>query len=115
VLTVTLSVLAEAGCAAENPWYFPSVAEYSALLEAHGLEVTDACWFERPVPQDDPESGLRDWLRMFGGRILAAAPAERHEALFAAIEERARPKLFREGRWIVDYRRLRVRAVKRAG
>ena len=40
-----------------KPWYYPSVAEYSAILENHGLEVTYANLFERPTPLEDAAGG----------------------------------------------------------
>ncbi len=32
----------------DYPWYYPSVSEYSTILEAHGLEVREVMWFDRP-------------------------------------------------------------------
>jgi trans-aconitate methyltransferase len=96
-----------------NPWYFPSIAEYAALLERAGLEVRYALLFDRPTPLEDGEAGMANWLDMFGEPCLAAVPQEaRHEVIAGAIE-RMRPQLWREGRWTADYRRLRVVAVKR--
>jgi len=83
-----------------NPWYFPSIGEYASLLEQHGIEVTQAMLFERPTPVEG-ENGLRDWLRMFYKPPLP-------EDLIAAAETELRPKLFRDGTWYIDYRRLRV-------
>ena len=42
----------------ENRWYFPTVGEYSALLERHDFEVLLAQVFDRPTPLDDGEQGL---------------------------------------------------------
>src|SRR5262245_154809 len=36
-----------------NPWYYPSLAEYSSLLEEHGLEVRQAILFDRPTRLED--------------------------------------------------------------
>lgn len=91
-----------------NPWYYPGIAEYSRLLEKNGFEVTYATLFDRPTPLEDGELGLRNWMDMFGGSILDAVPEGRREALRAQTEQEARPALFREGRWIMDYRRLRI-------
>jgi len=91
-----------------NPWYYPSIGEYSGLLEKHGFAVTYATLFDRPTPLDDGELGLRNWMDMFGGFILEALPESRREALKAQTEEEARPALFRDGRWVMDYRRLRI-------
>lgn len=95
-----------------NPWYYPSVAEYSAVLEKHGLEVTYASLFERPTPLEDGELGLRNWLKMFGSAFVEKLPAEQREVALARVEEEAGPALLRDGQWVMDYRRLRVAARK---
>jgi trans-aconitate methyltransferase len=95
----------------ESPWYFPGIAEYAALLERHGLEVTFATLFDRPTPLEG-EAGLRHWVQMFGGHVLSRVPPERREDFFRDVEDAARPVLFREGRWVADYRRLRVVACR---
>jgi len=96
--------------AAPRPWYYPSVAEYSGLLEKHGLEVTYAILFDRPTPLDDGERGLRNWLDMFGASIVASLPEASRNQLKEQIESELRPVLFRDGHWVMDYRRLRVAA-----
>jgi len=85
-----------------NPWYFPSVGEYSTLLERHGFEIRYASLFDRPTMLDDPERGFRDWLAMFGGPELIAVAGE--------LEAAVRPVLFHDDRWHMDYRRLRISA-----
>ncbi len=92
-----------------HPWYFPSLAEYAQLLERGGLEVTFAHLFDRPTPLEG-EHGLRDWLRMFAGEYLERVPASRQEELFRTFEELAKSRLYAEGHWRADYRRLRVAA-----
>jgi trans-aconitate methyltransferase len=91
-----------------EPWYYPSVGEYSGLLEKHDLEVTYATLFDRPTPLEDGERGLSNWLNMFGSALLDKLPAEYHERALAAVEQEARPALFRDGQWVMDYRRLRL-------
>jgi len=95
-----------------NPWYYPSLAEYASLLERHGLEVTYGTLFDRPTPLEDGERGLRNWVDMFGGAIAANLPAEIQEKLKAEVEREARPRLFQDGQWVMDYRRLRIVARK---
>jgi len=97
----TASVIAATG---RNLWYFPGIVEYGALLEAGGFELVRAALFERPTPLEG-ESGLRDWLKMFYQPPLP-------EETVAAAEAQLRPKLFRDGTWFLDYRRLRIYAVK---
>lgn len=94
-------------------WYYPSVGEYAAVLESAGLEVRLATLFDRLTPLEG-EGGLRDWVRMFAGAALEAVPAERREEFLEAVGEAARPRLFRDGGWVADYRRLRVVAVREA-
>lgn len=96
---------------AEPLWYFPSVGEYAALLEEEGFEVSFAALFDRPTLLEGPE-GLKDWVRMFGRRVLDQVPTDRREEFMTIVEDAARPKLFREGVWFADYRRLRVVAVR---
>ena len=97
----------------ESPWFYPSVSEYSGLLERHCLEVTYALLFDRPTPLEDGERGLRTWLEMFGGRMAANLAKEKRQQLMEEIERQARGKLFKDGRWVLDYRRLRVVARKK--
>jgi trans-aconitate methyltransferase len=88
-----------------SPWYFPSIAEYSAVLEAAGLEVTFATLFDRPTVV---EAGLGSWLEMYGTMFLNAVGEAKREAFLQAVEAAGREALFKEGKWVVDYRRLRV-------
>ena len=95
-------------CEVESPWYYPSIAEYSTLLEANGLEVTVAALFERPT-ELKKSAGMDDWLRMFAKPIF-----EGREDKIAEAVELLRPRLCRDGVWRVDYRRLRLIARKLA-
>jgi trans-aconitate methyltransferase len=96
-----------------EPWYYPGVAEYAAVLERHGLEVQYAALFERPIALEGGAGGLASWLEMFGRPFLAALEPGRGAEFVRLVEEQARPALFRDGNWTMDYRRLRVMAVKR--
>ena len=99
---------------ANNIWYYPSVAEYSSLLEREGLEVRDAKLFDRPTLLEDGERGLEAWIRMFLKFALDRFPTERQEECLREIERQARPELFTNGNWELDYRRLRIAAWKQA-
>jgi trans-aconitate methyltransferase len=98
-----------------NPWYFPALGEYAAVLEGAGLEVRFATLFDRPTRLDDGERGLAAWVAMF---LPPAALGDLDEAQRGAVVARAaqmlRPALFRDGAWYADYRRLRVVAVRPA-
>lgn len=88
-------------------WYYPSVAEYTGLLEAAGMETTTALLFPRLTKLEGAE-GLRNWVAMFVRDAVAAVPSERREALFTALEDRLRGELLCDGVWYADYRRLRI-------
>jgi trans-aconitate methyltransferase len=85
----------------ETPWYFPSVGEYTSLLERHGFEIAFATLFDRPT-RVEGDDGLEDWLAMFAGSMLGSREARRE------VADRLRAAIFREGAWVIDYRRLRV-------
>ncbi len=94
-----------------NPWFYPSLPEYAALLERRGFEVTHAALFDRPTPLDDGERGLRNWIEMFGDAFLqTVSGSSQRERFVAEVEREARPTLFRDSQWVMDYRRLRIAA-----
>ena len=95
-----------------NPKFFPTVGEYSTLLEKHGLLVRSARLFDRPTPLEGGEDGLRAWLEMFEGVTLSRIATEHRAALVEMVEARLRPKLFRDGQWTADYVRLRIVALR---
>ena len=100
------------GDAAEEPcpWTFRGIGEYASLLEKHGLEVRQASLFDRPTPVAG-EHGLEDWLEMFCGNYFKRLSMKEAEEKLHAVVEHLRPKLYHEGVWTLDYRRLRVVAV----
>jgi trans-aconitate methyltransferase len=95
-----------------QPWYYPSVSEYSALAEKNGFEVRLITLFDRPTGLADGAAGMRNWIVMFGADFLAKAGETRREEFLGKVEEMLHPKLFREGQWWADYRRLRLVAYK---
>src|SRR5262249_37558584 len=90
---------------------YPSIGGYSSLLEQHGFEVQSALLFDRPTRLEG-DQGLRNWIRMFGGMMVCHVPAELQEQTLDRIEEIARNRLFQQGCWFADYRRLRIVAVR---
>ncbi len=94
-----------------NPWNYPGVADFNALLERHGLEVRESKLFDRPTPLEG-ENGLEDWLRMFCGSFLNDLPLELRREKIQELVARLRPTQYRDGVWTLDYRRLRVVAIK---
>jgi trans-aconitate methyltransferase len=96
------------------PWYFPKLGEYASLLESAGFAVRSASLFDRPspMPDRDGERGIGAWLSTFASPWLAPLPEATRARLLERIAAIARPALFRDGAWWIDYVRLRVQAVK---
>jgi SAM-dependent methyltransferase len=97
-----------------NPWYNPSIAEYSTLLEGHGLEIRQAILFERPTKLEDGELGLANWIEMFCESFVRRVPEAKRVDYLRAVEAAARPLLWKTDHWGLDYRRLRLEAWKGA-
>ncbi len=92
-----------------HPFYFPSVGEYTSLLEKHGFRVTFAAHFDRPTAV---EGGITSWLEMYASHIVQRLPDVSRATFFQQVEDRLRPTQYRNGTWYIDYVRLRFVAVK---
>ncbi len=105
-LETVLGATAEERC----PWWFPGIGEYASLLERHGLEVRQASLFDRPTPIEG-ERGMEDWIEMFCGSYFRDLAANGVKEKVREVAAHLRPTLFRDGVWMLDYRRIRVVAV----
>jgi trans-aconitate methyltransferase len=98
---------------AADPWYFPTVEDYSAKLVTAGFEISYVALIPRPTPLPGDILG---WLETFAPpftRVLR--PAER-SAYQADVRAQLRPRLCdSEGKWTADYVRLRFSATKPLG
>ena len=94
-------------------WYFPSIGEYTSILESHGFTVTFAQWYDRPTELADKKTGIMDWLKMFGKPFFERIHMEDAIEIRKEVQENLRPSLFRQGKWYADYKRIRVIADKR--
>jgi SAM-dependent methyltransferase len=70
-------------------WFFPTEAQYGALLRAHGFELRQISLIPRPTLLP---TGIAGWLATFAAPFLAAVPPALRSA---------------GGDWIADYVRLR--------
>lgn len=92
--------------------YFPSISEYSTILERNGFDVKYALLFERPTKLDG-QDGLKNWILMFRNSVLEKIPSAYREDFFKQVENLARDELYRDGCWFADYVRLRMIAIKK--
>ncbi|EJD50577.1 S-adenosyl-L-methionine-dependent methyltransferase [Auricularia subglabra TFB-10046 SS5] len=94
-----------------DPWYFPSVSEYSKILESAGFRVATIALHPRLTPLHGP---LGDWLRLFA-RHTMLAPLDDAEAAAVISEVEAmcaRDCKDKDNNWAIMYCRLRFRAEK---
>jgi trans-aconitate methyltransferase len=95
---------------ARNPWYYPSIGEYTTLLEQRGFRVRSAELFPRPVVLADGEQGMKHWLDTFADVFFQGLAPEAKDEMYSLIEHQLRPKLFHQGAWQADYVRIRILA-----
>lgn len=93
-------------------WYFPSVSEYTSLLEEQGFRVTYAAHYNRETELKDTQQGIKDWVHMFGGAFLEGVEAAAKDNILEEVQETLRQTQFRNQKWYADYKRLRVVAIK---
>jgi trans-aconitate 2-methyltransferase len=114
IVRALLSVLSEiSGQEPEalNPWYCPSIEEYTGLLEQQGFDVRDLS-FPRPARLSG-RLGLETWIEDFVDKFLPGLSDDvRSPQVINSVEERLPRALYRDGNWIADYRIIRVVAVK---
>ena len=93
-----------------NPWYFPSLAEYSQVLTAAGFTVDYIELIPRPTPL---KNGVIQWLKIFANGITNHLTNEQQERFLKEAETRLHPLIYSESEgWVADYVRLRFKAIK---
>jgi trans-aconitate 2-methyltransferase len=115
IVVATRKVLTRHGYysnAATQLWYFPSLSEYTSLLEKKGFRVRFAAHFDRPTELKDTDNGIKDWIKMFGNAFFADLPEKAIDTVLDEIQEAVRPTNYRNGSWFGNYKRLRIAAVK---
>lgn len=96
-----------------DPWFFPTVDEYRALLTEAGFEIASLTLFERPTPLPH---GFVEWFRLFAEPFLVDIPPEKHDQFCQQVARAVQPKLYDSAKevWIIDYVRLRFVARRSA-
>ncbi len=97
-----------------NLWYFPDEAEYRTILNKAGFAVDVVRTTDRPTELDDSESGMKNWLTVFGRHYFEDLSPEQASKFIEMVEASLRPTLFQDGRWTADYRRILVAAYRPA-
>lgn len=95
----------------KRTFYFPTIGEYSPLIEKAGMEVRYAVLFERPTRLVG-ENGLADWINMFDTAPFEGVSENLRNEIINEAVENLREKLYIDGSWYADYVRIRFKAVK---
>ena len=115
IVVATRKVLTRHGYysnAAIQLWYFPSLSEYTTLLEKKGFRVRFAAHFDRSTELKDTENGIKDFVRMFGNAFFNDIPENEIDTVLTEIQDLVRPTNYRNGSWYGNYKRLRIAATK---
>jgi len=99
------------GADAELPWYYPTVGEFASILDRHGLETRQGLLFDRPTRVEGPD-GMEHWLSVFAAGAVAAMDEKRQQEIWRDVADVLLQRHYHEGAWTLDYRRLRIVAVK---
>jgi hypothetical protein len=83
----------------EHGRYYPSISEYSGLLERHGLLVRSAVLFDSPTKLEAGEQGLRNWIAMFDQGVMSNVSDDNKEQVIRKVEDKTRCTLFANGYW----------------
>ncbi|RZK11480.1 MAG: class I SAM-dependent methyltransferase, partial [Flavobacterium sp.] len=92
-------------------WFFPSISEYTTLLEKNNFEVNQALIFDRPTPLKGI-NGMRDWIMQFAPYAFKNMNHDEIEAIIDAVIEIVKPTHFIRDQWVADYKRIRIKATK---
>jgi len=102
---------AKEGLHYKMPFYFPTIGEYSALLESCGFLTESMTLFDRPTPLNG-ENGLSEWIRMFVKKPFEGMDEGEKSIIVSRAEEMLKDTLCKDGVWYADYVRIRGKAIK---
>ena len=95
------------------PFYFPTISEYSTLLENAGFRVVYAVLFDR-MTELKGENGLKDWIIMFVKTPFSVMENEdEKEAIIDKAVDNLKGTLYKDGIWYADYVRIRMKAIRK--
>lgn len=106
------NALAKRNLQPDNIWYFPTIGEFSTLLERYDFEVVFAQLFPRDTKLADSESGITDWLQMFGESFFRRFDEQEKSETLREVTEALRPTNYKDGQWFADYKRIRIIAIQ---
>ena len=94
-----------------DPWYYPSAEDFSKLLVDSSFTVRSIEIMQRPTQLPGE---LLNWLEIFAQSFTNAVEQQQRQSFLDEVCQHSETALRDlEGRWTVDYVRLRFAAVKR--
>lgn len=100
------------GYSYKMPCYFPSIGEYSSLLETVGFKVRYAVLFDR-LTELKGEKGLSEWIRMFVKSPFSCIEDDKVKSeIIEKAAEKLKNNLYIDNKWHADYVRLRIKCIK---
>lgn len=90
-----------------NPWFFPSLAGYSSILEKAGFRVSFASHFDRPTKLEG-DDGIASWVKMYANCFFVDLDQKLTDELILEICKKLKGILYKDGAWFADYVRLRI-------
>ena len=93
-----------------GPWFFPTTAEYSTLLQRAGFKVECCELIPRPTPLP---TDMKGWLLTFRKPFFDQFEEDERRVVLTEVLDLLRPSLSdQSGQWTADYVRIRVDAKK---
>ncbi len=92
--------------------FFPSVGEYTSMLEKAGFRVTYAAHFDRETLLQDQAEGVKKWITMFASDFFIGIKEAHQQEILQELTHQLQPYYERDGEWYADYKRLRFIAIK---
>lgn len=92
--------------------FFPSVGEYTSILEKAGFKVSYAALFDRETLLQDQAEGVKKWITMFASDFFIGIKEAHQPEILQKLTQQLQPYYQRNGEWYADYKRLRFIAMK---
>lgn len=92
--------------------FFPSVGEYTSLLEKAGFTIRYVLYFDRDTELNG-EDGIKNFLTMFYAQYFENIDEKDKNTILEEVQNKCRKKLYKNNKWYADYKRLRFIAEKR--
>jgi len=99
------------GLSYKRTFYFPTIGEYTPIIERHGLKVVYAILFDRKTVLTG-EDGMRNWIEMFVTQPFQNLDKTLADKIITEAVQNLKPILYEDGIWYADYVRIRLKAQK---